>query len=138
MKTWLTPTAVEDKFIPNEAVSTCYALACDYDDANTYENWYFGKYNVTHSEGGCGNPENQKLTVEKGNLTKLEELRNGQDDHIPDTVCTLYTNNRYNRPIKGGLAITLGTQVYWTTSSGDTTWHHRGKIIKAVDSKSMS
>jgi len=29
MKTWLTPTAVEDKFIPNEAVSTCYAVACD-------------------------------------------------------------------------------------------------------------
>lgn len=29
MKTWLTPTAVEDKFILNEAVSTCYAVACD-------------------------------------------------------------------------------------------------------------
>ena len=138
MKTWLTPTAVEDKFIPNEAVSTCYALACDYDDANTYENWYFGKYNVIHSESGCGNAKNQKLTVTNGYLTKLEELRNGQADHIDDTICTLYTDNRYNKPIKGGLAITLGTQVYWTTSSGDKTWHHQGKIIEVVDHKTMS
>ena len=37
MKTWLTPTAVEDKFIPNEAVSTCYAVACDWSEANKYE-----------------------------------------------------------------------------------------------------
>ena len=138
MKTWLTPTAVEDKFIPNEAVSTCYALACDYDDANRFENWYYGNYNITHSENGCGNAKNQKLTVANGYLTKLEELRNGQADHIDDTVCTLYTNNKYNRPIKGGLAIKEGTQVYWTTSSGETTWHHQGKIIKAVDSKSIS
>jgi len=138
MKTWLTPTAVEDKFIPNEAVSTCYALACDYDDANTYENWYFGKYNVIHGESGCGNAKNQKLTVENGNLTKLVELSNGEDHHIPDTVCTLYYDSYYRNRVKGGLPITLGTQVYWTTSSGKTTWHHQGKIIKAVDSKSMS
>lgn len=65
MKTWLTPTAVEDKFIPNEAVSTCYALACDYDDANTYENWYFGKYNVIHGESGCGNAKKSKVNCRK-------------------------------------------------------------------------
>ena len=29
MKTWLTPTAVEDKFIPNDAASTCYDITCE-------------------------------------------------------------------------------------------------------------
>ena len=138
MKKWLTPTSIEDKFIPNEAASTCYALAYKYDDANKYESKHFHNYNVIHGENGCGSPKNQKLTVINGYLTKLVELSNGQQDHIPDTVCTLYTNKKYNRPVQGGLSVKEGTQVSWTTSSGNKTWHHQGKIIKAVDSKSMS
>ena len=56
MKTWLTSTAVEDKFIPNEAVSTCYAVACDWSEANKYED-------LTPSGGGSGSSDRPILTV---------------------------------------------------------------------------
>lgn len=143
MKTWLTPTAVEDKFIPNEAVSTCYAVACDYKDANTYERnrgiegiygiaydkvsgEWVGK--VSHSKDGCGTYSSQTLTVKNGILTKIEEgTLNGH----------LYQDSNYTTEVEG-LSINDGTKIYWTTTSGNRTWHHQGKIIKVVDHKTMS
>ena len=104
MKTWLTPTAVEDKFIPNEAVS------------------------VEHKKGGCGTYSNQTLTVKNGILTNIKEgTLNGH----------LYQDSNYTTEVEG-LSINDGTKIYWTTVSGDRTWHHQGKIIEVVDHKTMS
>lgn len=144
MKTWLTPTAVEDKFIPNEAVSTCYAVACNYNDANTYEDHrgikgpYGTAYDkvsgkwvgcVEHTEGGCGTYSNQQLTVKNGLLTKISE--NTFEGH-------LYSDPKYKNPATS-LKIENGTKIYWTTTaSGNRTWHHQGKIIEVVDHKTMS
>ena len=143
MKTWLTPTAVEDKFIPNEAVSTCYAVACDYNDANIYEDRrgikgpYGTAYDkvsgkfvgcVEHSENGCGKYSSQTLTVKNGILTNIKE--GTLDGH-------LYENSNYITEVKG-LQINDGTKIYWTTVSGNRTWHHQGKIIEVVDHKTMS
>lgn len=143
MKTWLTPTAVEDKFISNEAVSTCYAVACDYNDANTYEDmrgikgpygtaydWVSHKWvgRVEHKKGGCGTYSNQTLTVKNGILTNIKEgTFNGH----------LYQDSNYTTEVEG-LSINDGTKIYWTTTSGDRTWHHQGKIIEVVDHKTMS
>lgn len=144
MKTWLTPTAVEDKFIPNEAVSTCYAVACDYNAANTYEDsrgikgdsgttrdWVSGEWvgKVLHSKDGCGTASSQKLTVENGILTNIKEGNfNGH----------LYQDSNYTTEV-GGLQIEEGTKIYWTTTATDPkrTWHHQGKVFH-VDDKSMS
>lgn len=143
MKTWLTPTAVEDKFIPNEAVSTCYAVACNWEDANTYErgrgiegeygNAYdrvSGEYvgRVLHSKDGCGTYSKQTLTVENGILTNIKE---------GDLNGHLYKDSNYTTKIPG-LSIEDGTKIYWTTTSGNRTWHHQGEIIKVVDHKTMS
>lgn len=140
MKTWLTPTAVENKFIPNEAVSTCYAVACNCSKANEYErrlglegeygtNWQGLGY-VYHKEKDCGTASHQHLTVEKGNLTYLKE---------GNLNAQLYSDSKYEDPVKT-LPIKEGQTIYWTTamSQPTRTWHHQGKIIKAVDSKSMS
>ena len=139
MKTWLTPTAVEDKFIPNEAVSTCYAVACDYNKANTYEesrgikggsgiafDWVSQKWvgKVEHSDDGCGTYSNQQLTVKNGLLTKISE--NTFEGH-------LYSDPEYKNPV-ANLKIENGTKIYWTTTaSGDRTWHHQGIIIHVND-----
>lgn len=143
MKKWLTPTAIEDKFIPNEAISTCYAVACNWEDANTYERGrgIEGKYGnaydrvsgewvgkVLHSKDGCGTYSKQTLTVKNGMLTNIKE--GGLDGH-------LYQDSNYITEVPG-LSINDGTKIYWTTTSGNRTWHHQGKIIKAVDSKSIS
>lgn len=144
MKPWLTPTAVEDKFIPNEAVSTCYAVACDYNDANIYEDYrgikgpYGNAYDwvsrkwvgcVEHTEGGCGTYSNQTLTVKNGLLTKISE--NTFEGH-------LYSDPEYKKPATS-LKIENGTKIYWTTTaSGNRTWHHQGKIIEVFDHKTMS
>lgn len=139
MKTWLTPTAVEDKFIPNEAVSTCYAVACDWREADKYEEklgikggygyvWdsgshqYIGK--VEHSEGGCGSYSSQTLTVKNGLLTNIEEK--GLKGH-------LYSDPKYKIPAPS-LKIENGTKIYWTTTaSGNRTWHHQGTVIHVND-----
>lgn len=141
MKTWLTPTAVEDKFIPNEAVSTCYAVACDWSEANKYEDkfglkgtssfWQNGEWigKVEHSENGCGTASSQKLTVKNGILTSIKEGNfNGH----------LYQDPEYNRPVNS-LKVENGTMIYWTTTAKDPkrTWHHQGRVFH-VDDKSMS
>lgn len=139
MKTWLTPTAVEDKFIPNEAVSTCYAVACDWSEANNYEdklglkgdsgiNWE-GIGKVLHSENGCGTASSQHLTVRNGILTKITEgTLNGQ----------LYQDSNYSAPVNY-LQIREGQTIYWTTakSKPTRTWHHQGKVFH-VNDKTMS
>ena len=135
MKTWLTPTAVEDKFIPNEAVSTCYAVACDCSKANEYErllglegeygtNWE-GIGKVYHKEKDCGTASSQTLTVEKGILTKLKE---------GNLNAQLYSDSNYKYPVKS-LQITEGQTIYWTTamSKPTRTWHHQGKVFHADD-----
>lgn len=144
MKTWLTPTAVEDKFIPNEAVSTCYAVACDWNEANNYEdsrgikgdsgtafdwisNEWVGK--VQHSDNGCGTASSQKLTVKNGLLTDLKE--GNFKGH-------LYQDSNYTKPVNS-LQVTEGTKIYWTTTATKPTrtWHHQGKVFH-VDDKTMS
>ncbi len=139
MKTWLTPTAVEDKFIPNEAVSTCYAVACDCSKANKYEdklglkgeygtNWQ-GIGKVYHKEKDCGTASNQTLTVKKGILTDLKE---------GNLNAQLYSDSKYEYPVKT-LQITDGQTIYWTTamSRPTRTWHHQGRVFH-VDDKTMS
>lgn len=140
MKTWLTPTAVEDKFIPNEAVSTCYAVACNYKDANTYErglgregpsgtNWQGLGY-VLHTSDGCGTASSQKLTVKNGILTSIKEGNfNGH----------LYQDPEYNTPVNS-LKVENGTMIYWTTTATKPkrTWHHQGVISHLNNSKSLS
>lgn len=144
MKTWLTPTAIEDKFIPNEAVSTCYAVACNWNDANTYEDsrgikggsgtaydWATGEWvgKVLHSKDGCGTASSQKLTVKNGILTSIKEGNfNGH----------LYQDPEYNTPVNS-LKVENGTMIYWTTTAKDPkrTWHHQGRVFH-VDDKSMS
>lgn len=143
MKTWLTPTAVEDKFIPNEAVSTCYAVACNWEDANTYERGrgIEGKYGnaydrvsgewvgkVLHSKDGCGTYSSQTLTVKNGILTNIKE---------GDLNGHLYQDSNYTTEVEG-LSINDGTKIYWTTTaSGNRTWHHQGKVFH-VDDTTMS
>lgn len=151
MKTWLTSTAVEDKFIPNEAVSTCYAVACNYKDANAYEDRFglrgtesfyndkgewIGK--VLHTSDGCGNPESQVLVVNNGYIVSMKEVSNNPN-HIATTNCQLYNDPDYNSPVPG-LAFTEGQKIYWTTTATKPkrTWHHQGVISHLNNSKSLS
>lgn len=150
MKTWLIPTAVEDKFIPNEAVSTCYAVACDYEAANGYERshgiygssgsvWngsdFIGR--VAHTSKDCGKAENQVLVVNNGYIVSMKEVSN-DPNHIATTNCQLYNDPDYNS-LAQGLAFTDGQRIYWTTTaSGNRTWHHQGVISHLNDSKSLS
>ena len=151
MKTWLTPTAVEDKFIPNEAVSTCYAVACNYNDANTYERGFglegtdsfinnngewIGK--VLHTSDGCGKAENQVLVVNNGYIVSMKEVSN-DPNHIGTTDCQLYNGPDYSSPVSG-LTFTEEQKIYWTTSATKPkrTWHHQGVISHLNSSKSMS
>lgn len=151
MKTWLTPTAVEDKFIPNEAASTCYALACDYNAANTYEDsknlrgssgsFWNGKEwigYVEHGDKGCGKAENQVLVVNNGYIVSMKEVSN-DPTHIATTNCQLYNDHDYNSPASG-LTFTEGQRIYWPTTATNPkrTWHHQGVISHLNNSKSMS
>lgn len=151
MKTWLTPTAVEDKFIPNEAVSTCYAVACDWSKANAYEDQFglkgidsfindkgewVGK--VLHTSGGCGKAESQVLVVNNGHIVSMKEVSN-DPTHIATTNCQLYSDSKYSSPTSG-LAFTEGERIYWTTTATNPkrTWHHQGVISHLNNSKSLS
>lgn len=83
---------------------------------------------VEHTKDGCGTYSSQTLTVKNGILTNIKE--GTLDGH-------LYENSNYITEVKG-LSINDGTKIYLTTTSGNRTWHHQGKIIKVVDHKTMS
>lgn len=132
MKKWMTPTAVEENFLANNTVSTCYKIACNTDAANNveksfYPHSYQGHY---HRPDFCGNAEHQVLVTNKKNeIVGMKELN--ADNGVLD--CTLYTDVSYNKEMApSDITKYINKKVYWKTHTTflifDTEYHHQGTV----------
>lgn len=113
------PMAFEETFMTNEYVAACWGVACSIDSANKVDK---GHYGVDHVAKHCGLDTNQHIyTNSKGvAVSMIEEGTDG----LGNLTCNLYTDSSY-RYSKSYSSVKQGDYIYWTTKSGNRTWHHQ-------------
>lgn len=138
-KTWETPKVLVEEFEENEYVAACYSVVCNVNAANDVEKkwmistgpWWnsskISNYDAgqTHSATACGSPGNYYI-IDNNNDGKFDSMIENSSD-LGRLPCTIYTNDSYKIPASWS-GINSGQIVYWTTSSGDRTWHHQGIV----------
>lgn len=132
--TWTEPRIEVQKFIPNEYVAVCWGVACSVDAANDVEkNWMLNKWESnyvngqTHSSDHCGTLTNQWVIDDNNDGTVDRMIETGTAG-LGNLTCTLYTDDSYDQKASFS-GVTIGSYIYWTTSSGNRTWHHQGNVI---------
>ena len=125
MKKWVTPRASQEDFVANNAVSTCWKVACDTEAAQQVERGPFPYHNPKH----CGNPDNQVIVTDKnGNVTGLKEINSdfGQGGQLN---CTIYTDVSYSqKATPKSINDYVGKKIYWTNMATRRTFHHQGTV----------
>lgn len=128
-RTYEAPMACSEEFIPNEYVAVCWGVYCFVDKANRYEA-YINNSAQNHRSEHCGTTGHQWLTDSDGDGTP-ERMSEIDTDGLGTLACTLYTNDSYSiqRDIS---TVKSGNYIYWTTSSGNRTWHHQGWVTAST------
>lgn len=138
-KMWEEPSIQVQEFMPNEYVAVCWGVACSVNAANDVEKGWMldGRFpwdkesnyenGQTHSADHCGMMTNQWVIDDNGDGTVDRMIETGTDG-LGNLTCTLYTNDNYNRKASFS-GVGIGSYIYWTTSAGNRTWHHQGKVI---------
>lgn len=138
MKKWTTPMAMEECFTANVdvAVSTCYIVACDAEEANKYEKGCFDfPWNLmrNHTNANCTFPEKNVIQIDP----RTHKITGMIGDYENGKVKCQFTNSNY-QPIESG-DLKVGTRVYWTSPGYLSTYHHQGNLQLAnPDKKLMS
>lgn len=130
-KTWVAPKATLEEFTPNEYVSACWGVACNVDDANAYEKRInnYHEVDLYHGADHCGTSGNQAIYLDSnGRPDHMTEIGT---DRLGNLVCTIYTDDNY-RNIRTIGSVRVGETIYWTTTSGNKTWHHQGLVTATV------
>lgn len=140
-KMWNTPRTVVQSFEPNEYVAVCWGVACSTGSANDVEKkWIIGgpfwdpennyENGQTHSIDYCGQTSHQWL-VDSDNNNVAESMTEINTNGLGNLPCTVYTNDRYTTP-RDISTVHAGDYIYWTTTSGNRTWHHQGRVSNTV------
>ena len=144
MKRWVKPRTEVQVFEANEYVAACYSVVCDVNAANDIEKgwmiqtgpWWdpgvISNYDAgqTHSATACGALGNYYVKDNNGDGRFDSMIENSSD--LGRLTCTIYTGDDY-RTQASWSGIATGQTIYWTTVSGDRTWHHQG-VVGTVDS----
>ena len=127
-KKWILPQANVESFTTNEYLSTCWGVACDYDQANKYEANI--KSGETHNKDNCGKASNQYLQ-DTDNDNYFDKMTEVGTDGLGDLPCKLFTDETYSTRKPFG-SVNANDYIYWTTEVGTgttkRTWHHQGKV----------
>lgn len=129
---WFAPKTVIEEFTPNEYVAACWGVACDWSAANDYEK-SIGIYDETHlchAANQCGQQKNQRLYDTDGD-GKIDIMKETGTDGLGNLECIIY-RDEYITQISPD-QVNPGDFIYWTTSSGYKTWHHRGTVSKTAN-----
>lgn len=142
-KVYCKPEMQIEEFTPNEYVSACWGVACSYNKANTYEETHYGKtggpggpktwyqLGCSHDASHCGSSINQVI-FDDNNDGIADRMKEIGTDRLGDLNCTIYTDGTYGTSC-GVSSVKTGNYIYWTTVSGDRTWHHQGTVFATVD-----
>lgn len=138
MKTYVKPMMESEVFMANEYVAVCWGVACDVGWANDYEQRYefWDGGNVSHAIDHCGNSSNQVI-YDRNNDGVGEAMVETGTDGLGTLGCTIYTDyNQYTGHFTGltsASQVKVGDLIYWTTSSGSRTWHHKGRVTATAE-----
>ncbi|HJD40945.1 MAG TPA: hypothetical protein H9913_13090 [Candidatus Blautia stercoripullorum] len=134
---WETPRVLVQEFEPNEYVAVCWGVACDVSWANDYEQRYgfWDGGNVSHASDHCGNSSNQVI-YDWNNDGVGERMVETGTDGLGTLNCRIYEDctetGKFINPISAS-QVQVGDLIYWTTSAGNRTWHHRGTVTATAE-----
>lgn len=135
---WETPRVLVQEFEPNEYVAVCWGVACDVEWANHYEqkHHFWDNGNVSHAGDHCGNSSNQVIYDHDDNGIGEAMVETGTDG-LGTLNCRIYTGyDNMTGAFTGEISaadVYIGQRIYWTTSSGSRTWHHRGTVTATAE-----
>ena len=138
MKRWVKPRTEVQVFEANEYVAVCWGVACDVSWANGYEQrfGYWDDGNVSHALDHCGNSSNQVI-YDRNNDGVGERMVETGTDGLGTLNCIIYTDcNERTGEFTGRISasqVHVDDLIYWTTSSGSRTWHHRGTVTATAE-----
>ena len=134
MREYVTPRMTGETFASNEYISVCWGVACATEAANDVEKrWMLNRWESnyengqTHSSDHCGLLTNQWV-IDDNNDGRVDRMIETGTDGLGNLTCTRYTGPNYRTTI-GFSNVEVGSYIYWTTSSGDRTWHHQGTVM---------
>ena len=133
LEKWETPRVTIQEFEPNEYVAVCWGVSCNTRVANSVERNFYDnpvEFGVTHNDAYCGQRTHQWL-VDSDNNNKAESMVEINTDGLGQLTCTVYTDGTYG--VQRNIStVASGQYIYWTTTSGNRTWHHQGKVTDTV------
>lgn len=138
MREYVTPRMTGETFAANEYIAACWGVKCNVDAANNVEKkWIIGgpwwdpsnNYDAgqTHVTNHCGLLTNQWV-IDDDNDGRVDRMIETGTDGLGNLTCTRYTGPNYSTPT-GFSDVQVDSYIYWTTSSGDRTWHHQGTVV---------
>ena len=120
------PSIQIQEFVPNEYCSICWGVQCDVEKANDYENYHYNS-DQEHRLDHCGTLTNQWVIDDNGDGTVDRMIETGTEG-LGNLNCIRYIDGNYWATTNFS-NVKIGSYIYWTTSSGDRTWHHQGKVV---------
>ena len=137
-KAWVQPLATVQQFVANEYVAACWGVRCDVPEkggaakgSKTNIDDPFPANGVTHRDFYCGDATHYQIRLDANNVPY--EMYETQTDKLGDLKCDLYTDDTYTTP-KEIKTVKANEYLYWTTKSGNKTWHHHGQVTAAGNS----
>lgn len=104
------------------------------DYEQTYGFWDGG--DVSHASDHCGNSSNQVIYDRDNNGVGEAMVETGTDG-LGTLECTIYTGyDKWTGRFTGQTSasqVHVDDVIYWTTSSGSRTWHHRGTVTATAE-----
>lgn len=123
---YVTPCVSEEVFAADEYVAACWGVACER-GVNGYVEGAGISHRKTTVNGktGCGYKEHQYIKTDASGNVTMEEIKTDRLGILPCTITD--ANWRETRSLNKN-ELHDGDMIYWTTSSGNRTWHHKGAV----------
>ena len=120
-KAYVKPSLESETFVPSAYCNVCYQVACDVWQGKPYhENYGWDPHHphnmdYVHRKDHCGSLENQLIEVDGGRVVSMTEVGT---DGLGKLDCNILSPLNF-KP---------GMPVEWTTTAGNRTWTHHGRV----------
>lgn len=122
---YVTPCVSEEVFAADEYVAACWGVACERGVNGEEESAGISHRKTVNGKTGCGYEEHQYIKTDASGNVTMEEINT---DGLGTLTCTITGDNWVGTRSLNKNNLSNGDIIYWTTSSGSRTWHHKGVV----------
>ena len=123
---YVTPCVSEEVFAADEYVAACWGVACERGVNGEEESAGISHRKTTvNGKTGCGYKEHQYIMTDANGNVTMKEINT---DGLGILPCTITNYNWGETRSLNKNDLNTGDMIYWTTSSGNRTWHHKGVV----------